>query len=455
MPPKWGPKRSPRRNNYWNSPGARIPRDLISLTAPVERAVLVGAPLKRSSDRHRVEEHLEELGRLADTAGAVVVGELIQRLDRPDPATYLGKGKIDELRALIESTAASLVIFDDELTPAQGKNVEDATGRRVMDRAELILDIFATRARSSEAKMQVELAQLQYMLPRLTRMWTHLERFSGGIGARGPGETQLETDRRLIGHRIKVLKERLAEVGRSRVTQRQSRKGQFRVALVGYTNAGKSSILRALSGAADVFVEDRLFATLDPLTRDVDLGGNARILLTDTVGFIRKLPHHLVASFRATLEEVNEADLLLHVIDASHPQWEEQKRVVEDVLAELGAAEKPVLDVFNKIDALGVPEREGLEQRVRNLLPEAVFVSATVPGGLEPLRVAVAEWTRTQRPLVRVDLPSGDGKLLAELHREAEVVAVRTEGDHVVVDARLDAALAGRLRRAGAQLVQQ
>jgi GTPase len=427
---------------------------MISLTAPVERAVLVGAPLKRSLDRHRVEEHLEELGRLADTAGAVVVGELIQRLDRPDPATYLGKGKIEELRTMIESTTASLVIFDDELTPAQGKNVEDATGRRVMDRAELILDIFATRARSSEAKMQVELAQLQYMLPRLTRMWTHLERFSGGIGARGPGETQLETDRRLIGHRIKVLKERLAEVGRSRVTQRQSRKGQFRVALVGYTNAGKSSILRALSGASDVFVEDRLFATLDPLTRDVDLGGNARILLTDTVGFIRKLPHHLVASFRATLEEVTEADLLLHVIDASHSQWEEQQRVVEDVLAELGASEKPILDVFNKTDALGDPEREALEQRVRNLLPEAVFVSATVPGGLEPLRVAVAEWTRTQRPLIRVDLPSGDGKLLAELHREAEVVAVRTEGDHVVVDARLDAALAGRLRRAGAQLVQ-
>jgi GTP-binding protein HflX len=418
--------------------------------------VLVGAPLKRSLDRHRVEEHLEELGRLADTAGANVVGELIQRLDRPDPATYLGKGKIEELRSTIESTTASLVIFDDELTPAQGKNVEDATGRRVMDRAELILDIFATRARSSEAKMQVELAQLQYMLPRLTRMWTHLERFSGGIGARGPGETQLETDRRLIRNRIKVLKERLADVGRSRVTQRESRKGagQFRVALVGYTNAGKSSILRALSGAADVFVEDRLFATLDPLTREVDLGGNTRILLTDTVGFIRKLPHHLVASFRATLEEVTEADLLLHIIDGSHSQWEEQQRVVEDVLAELGAADKPILDVFNKTDAIAVPEREALEQRVRNLLPGAVFVSATVPGGLEPLRVAVAEWTRTQRPLVRVDLPSGDGKLLAELHREAEVVAVRTEGDHVVVDARLDAALAGRLRRAGAQLVQ-
>jgi GTP-binding protein HflX len=426
---------------------------LISLTAPVERAVLVGAPLKRSVDRHRVEEHLSELGRLADTAGAEVVGELVQRLDRPDPATYLGKGKIDELRTTIESTSASLVIFDDELSPSQGKNIEDATGKRVMDRAELILDIFATRARSSEAKMQVELAQLQYLLPRLTRMWAHLERFSGGIGARGPGETQLETDRRLIGHRIKVLKERLAEVGRQRVTQRQSRKGQLRVALVGYTNAGKSSILRAMSGSGDVFVEDRLFATLDPLTRDVDLGG-AHVLLTDTVGFIRKLPHHLVASFRATLEEVTEADLLLHVIDGSHPEWDEQQRVVEDVLAELGASDKPVLDVFNKVDALSEPDRLALEARVRNLLPGAVFVSATTPGGLGSLRTALVDWSRTQRPLVRVDLPSGDGKLLAELHREAEVVAVRTEGDHVVVDARVDAALAGRLRRAGAQLVQ-
>jgi GTPase len=246
----------------------------------------------------------------------------------------------------------------------------------------------------------------------------------------------------------------LSDVGRSRVTQRQSRKGQLRVALVGYTNAGKSSILRALSGANDVFVEDRLFATLDPLTRDVDLGGNTHILLTDTVGFIRKLPHHLVASFRATLEEVNESDLLLHVIDGSHPEWDEQRRVVEDVLAELGASDKPVLDVFNKVDALGEPDRLALETRVRNLLPGAVFVSATTPGGLGPLRSALMDWSRTQRPLVRVDLPSGDGKLLAELHREAEVVAVRTEGDHVVVDARVDAALAGRLRRAGAQLVQ-
>jgi GTP-binding protein HflX len=419
---------------------------------------LIGAPLKRSVDRHRVEEHLGELGRLADTAGAVVVGELTQRLDRPDPATYLGKGKIEELRARIEADNASLIIFDDELTPAQGKNVEEATGRRVMDRAELILDIFATRARTSEAKMQVELAQLEYMLPRLTRMWTHLERIrGGGIGARGPGETQLETDRRLIGHRIKVLKERLVEVDRARVVQRQGRRSAFRVALVGYTNAGKSSILRTLSGAQEVLVEDRLFATLDPLTREVDLGGNVRILLTDTVGFIRKLPHNLVASFRATLDEVNEADLLLHVIDASHHAWEEQQVVVEQVLADLGAADKPVLYVFNKMDAVAAPEREALMERVRNLLPNSVFVSATAEDGigLEALRQDVAARIRALRPVSRVSLPSGDGKLLAELHREAEVVDVRTEGDHVVVDARLNDALAGRLRRAGATVGQR
>jgi len=346
------------------------------------------------------------------------------------------------------------VIFDDELSPAQGKNIEDALGRRVMDRAELILDIFATRARSSEAKMQVELAQLEYMLPRLTRMWTHLEKFRGGIGMRGPGETQLETDRRLINHRIKVLKERLADVKRAREVQRQSRRGVFRASLVGYTNAGKSSILRGLSGSGDVFVEDRLFATLDPLTRDVALGEGYHALVTDTVGFIRKLPHNLVASFRATLEEVMEAELLLHVIDASHATWEEQRFVVDQVLGELGALEKPVLHVFNKTDALDHENLTALQQRVGNLLPNSVFVSATAEDGLEPLRRALLTAVREQRPVSTVRLPLSDGRLLADLHRNGEVLEQHADDGSLVVTARVDDTLAARLRRGGATIDQ-
>src|SRR2546423_8207882 len=259
-----------------------ISRDLITVSAPIERALLVGAPLKRAGARKALDEHLRELERLADTAGAEVVGELTQQLDRPHPGTYLGKGKIEELRAMVEEKQASLIIFDDELSPSQSKNVEDVVGTRVVDRAELILDIFATRARSSEAKMQVELAQLEYTLPRLTRMWTHLEKFRGGIGVRGPGETQLETDRRLIHGRIKLLKERLAHVQQNRAVQRQSRAGAFKASLVGYTNAGKSSILRGLTGATVIFVEDRLVTTLHPLTREGHRVEHPRVLLTDT-----------------------------------------------------------------------------------------------------------------------------------------------------------------------------
>jgi len=277
-----------------------------------------------------------------------------------------------------------------------------------MDRAELILDIFATRARTSEAKMQVELAQLEYLRTRLTRMWTHLEKFRGGIGMRGPGETQLETDRRLIGHRIKLLRERLADVEDARAVQRRGRRQEFRVSLVGYTNAGKSSILRGLSGAADVVVEDRLFATLDPLTRRVAVPsmnnglhngrGPAHVLMTDTVGFIRKLPHHLVASFRATLEEVTDADQIVHVVDASHPVWEDQYAVGEEVLAELGAAATPVLTAFNKMDAVDPGERDAFHARAQSLYPNSVFVSAVEPDALEPLRRALARAVAARRP---------------------------------------------------------
>ncbi|HEY9515943.1 MAG TPA: GTPase HflX, partial [Gemmatimonadaceae bacterium] len=391
-------------------------------------------------------EHLEELAELADTAGATVVGELTQSLDRPNPATYLGKGKLDDLRAEAERNEATLIIFDDELSPAQARNVEEVIGVRVMDRAELILDIFATRAHTSEAKMQVELAQLQYMLPRLTRMWTHLEKFRGGIGMRGPGETQLETDRRLIAHRIRVLGERLSSVQKARTVQRQTRSGSFRAALVGYTNAGKSSILRALASADEVFVEDRLFATLDPLTRDVDLGDGQSVLVTDTVGFIRKLPHHLVASFRATLEEVGEADLLLHVIDLSHPGWQDRNEVVEHVLADLDVGEVPILHVFNKIDQVDHSELIALEERIQRTRPNSVFVSAVSADGLEPLRRALLVARRRLRPTTVLRLPLGDGKLLAELHRSGEVISQHSEGDDWIVTARLDEAMLGRMR---------
>jgi GTP-binding protein HflX len=396
-------------------------------------------------------EHLDELERLADTAGAQAVGRLTQQLVRPDSRTYLGKGKIEELSQLIQQTGATLVIFDDELSPAQGRNVEQALGTRVMDRAELILDIFATRARTSEARMQVELAQLQYTLPRLTRMWTHLEKTRGGvIGMRGPGETQLETDRRLINHRIKLLRQKLEEVVRAREVQRQSRLSQFTASLVGYTNAGKSSILRALAGAREIFVEDRLFATLDPLTREVDLGERQHVLVTDTVGFIRKLPHDLVASFRATLQETKDADLLLHVIDASHPAWEEHRQVVNEVLGEIGVGEKPVLHVFNKTDRLSHEELHALHERIERLVPNSVFVSAVEPEGLEPLRRSLLVEARRQRPVTELRIPMRDGRALALVHQLGEVLEQRADGEEMmVVRARLDEAAAGRLRQAG------
>ncbi len=324
-----------------------------------------------------------------------------------------------------------------------------------MDRAELILDIFATRARTSEAKMQVELAQLQYMLPRLMRMWSHLEKFRGGIGMRGPGETQLETDRRLINHRIKVLKGRLREVQTGREVMRQGRSGEFRASLVGYTNAGKSSILRGISGAKEVYVEDRLFATLDPLTREVDTGDGLRALVTDTVGFIRKLPHHLVASFRATLEETRDADLLLHVVDGSHAAWEEHWAVVEQVLGELGAADQPTLIVINKIDLIGEDELLKLQEQVSERVDDAVYVSAASAGGLDPLRRALQAAVRARRPEAEIELPASDGKLLAELHRGAEVLEQKVVEDRLVLRARLDEALAGRLRRGGARVTTQ
>ena len=414
----------------------------------MDKAVLVGAP-ERDLDSHLADEHLEELARLTDTAGGIVVGALRQRLAHPNPRFYIGEGKAEELKQLVGSTGADLVIFDEELSPAQGKNLEDLLGVRVLDRSELILDIFATRARSREARLQVELAQLEYLLPRLRRMWSHLSRIRGGIGLRGPGETQLETDRRLVGVRIADLKEKLREVARAREQQRKSRQGQFRAALVGYTNAGKSSLLRALSGA-DLFVEDRLFATLDSATRTVELGSGFTVLMTDTVGFIRKLPHHLVASFRSTLEEAREADVLLHVVDSSHPDWEEQRGVVNEVLAELGLEDAERILVFNKVDRLTHAEEEGLRARIRALDPRpAVFVSAHQPESLEALRETLKARIRARLAHVVVRFPAADGEVLAVLHREGEVLRRAEEDGALAVTARVPRALLGRLASRG------
>ena len=369
---------------------------MIEIQPPLERAILVSAPLKGSDHERHAEEHLDELQRLADTAGAEVVGRVIQRLRKISPKLLIGTGKLEELGEMVASCEATLVIFDEELSPNQGKNLEDALEVRLVDRAELILDIFATRARTNEAKMQVELAQLGYLLPRLARMWTHLSRIRGGIGLRGPGETQIETDRRLIRRKIGHLKKKLEDVTRHRDVLRKGhqRRGILSAALVGYTNAGKSSLLRALSGA-EVFVEDRLFATLDTVAREVFVPPKGKIRLTDTVGFIRKLPHDLVASFKATLEEASGADVLLHVIDASHPEWEEQVAVVDRTLGDLSLNGRRVVHVFNKMDRLS--DADAFRVRAGPQYEDAVFVSALEPPAVDELKTKFVELVESYR----------------------------------------------------------
>ena len=366
---------------------------MIEIAEPVERAFLVGAPRRGTPDAVHAEEHLEELARLADTAGAQVVGRLIQRIDAPNPRHYVGLGKLEELKIEMAASEATLFVFDDELSPAQGKNLEKELDCRIMDRAELILDIFASRAKSKEAKLQVELAQLEYLLPRLARMWVHLSRIRGGIGLRGPGETQIETDRRMIRRKIATIKRKLEDVSRHRDVIRHGRRPVATAALVGYTNAGKSSLLTALTGEK-TFIEDRLFATLDTLTREAALNGRGRVRLVDTVGFIRKLPHHLVASFRATLEEAAHADVLLHVVDASHHDWEEHVEVVDEVLHSLDLEAPQVTHVFNKLDL--VPDPEEFAGLVRARYPEAVCVSA-LQGKVEPLVARLVEISGDRR----------------------------------------------------------
>ena len=416
------------------------------MRTPVDRAILVGTPPRQAVNPALIEDHLEELARLTDTAGGKVVGRLTQRINKPNPRVYLGEGKAIELKELVSDQEGNLVIFDEELSPAQGKNLEEFLGVRVMDRSELILDIFATRARSSEARMQVELAQLEYLLPRLRRMWIHLSRIRGGIGLRGPGETQLETDRRLIRKRISILRSKLRQVAKAREVQRQQREGSFQAVLVGYTNAGKSSLLGSLSGS-DLFIEDRLFATLDSATRTVDLGQGYQALITDTVGFIRKLPHHLVASFHSTLEEAKEANVLLHVIDASREDWEDQYDVVMGVLSELGLAKASKVLVFNKVDLITHAEEEMLRRRIRTIEPTpAVFVSARDESTLIALRETLGARIRAKLVEVVAHIPVSNGRMISRIYEEAEILNRVDENMTVSITARVSPAFLGRLK---------
>jgi GTP-binding protein HflX len=408
--------------------------------AKPERAILVG------TDRPRmvlpVAESLAELGRLAETAGLVVAGQTVQALRRIHPATFVGLGKVEQIRALAGEARGDVVVFDDPLSPAQQRNLERACDRKVIDRSALILDIFAQRARSNEGKMQVELAQLQYLLPRLTRQWTHLSRLGGGVGTRGPGETQLEVDRRRVRERIAQLRRRLADVERTRGLHRHERAGvPFpTVTLVGYTNSGKSTLMNTLTRAG-VLVEDRLFATLDPTIRRLRLPEGLTVLLADTVGFIHKLPHQLVEAFKSTLEEVRSADLLVHVVDVSHATWAEQVGVVEEVLREIDAGERPVLLALNKVDLLPggrlPPEAP----------PDAIAISARTTRGIDGLLAAMeAHFTRGLER-VRCALPSGRGDVIAWLRRTGRIVEEYYRDGMVTVTALVPPKVAGQLRK--------
>src|SRR5581483_910295 len=403
----------------------------------VQRALCVGA-LEQGDD-------LAELGELLRTAGVAVVGELAQRRERSHPNTYLGPGKVAEAKALAHECDANLIACDDELTPRQERNLEQAIGLPVIDRTSVILDIFASHANSAEGKLQVELAQLEYNMARMRGLWSHLERLGGGIGTRGPGETQIETDRRLARNRISVLRRRLEHVKGTRAVQRAERERAAvpTISLVGYTNAGKSTLLNALTGA-EVGVRDRLFHTLDPTTRTLRIAGRA-YLLTDTVGFIKKLPHQLVESFAATLEETQRADLLLHVLDASagEEQAAVNRHAVEETLEEIGAGEQPRLLVLNKADLLSPEAREEL----RHAYPQATLVSAATGEGLDQLSERIeAELAHTLRSLDLL-VPYADGGSLAELHELAGEVSREDTAEGVRVRALVTARLADRFAR--------
>jgi GTP-binding protein HflX len=414
---------------------------MIDLSAPEERAFLIGLDDPRDG-RWPVSRSLAELGALAETAGATVVGSAFQRRPTPDPLWYFGKGRAAEL---VDETAASgfnLLVVDDELSPHQQRNLEKLLDCKVLDRSALIIDIFARHATTREGRLQVELAALEYHLPRLTRMWTHLSRTGGGIGTRGPGETQLETDRRLIGERIKKLKDELSAVKRHRSTSTRRREENevATVALVGYTNAGKSTLLNALAGA-DVFAADMLFATLDPTSRSVTLPSGQRVVVSDTVGFINKLPHDLVDAFRATLEEVLRADLLLEVVDAADPSFVAQQAAVQQVLDELGAGSKPRITVFNKVDLLDANLREApMDERV-------AFVSAASGEGIERLLDTIGAALREQMVAVDSVVPWSRGELVARAKTAGDVAERYTDAG-IRLSGHLPAGIAGEISAA-------
>ena len=420
---------------------------------PIERAVLVGIDTgtqRQDPASIGANESLRELERLARTAGVEPVATLHQNVRQISPATYIGKGKVEELTETVKALGASAVLIDENLSPGQQRTLTERIGVKVLDRSQLILDIFAARARSLEGKLQVELAQLEYMLPRLTRAWTHLSRLGGGgVGTRGPGETQLEVDRRRVREKIVRLKRRISEVERTRELHRKERADvpYVTIALVGYTNAGKSTLMNALTDAG-VLVEDKLFATLDPTVRRLDLPGGERALLVDTVGFIHRLPHQLVEAFKSTLEEVRRADLLLHVVDATNPEAEQQIAVVERVLDEIGAGETPTILAWNKIDRAeaggGVPPRD---VAAHPQIVDVAAISAATGRGLQDLLATIERWLDRERVRIEVTIPASRGDLIAWVHRAAKVVSEEYEDGAARVTALASPKLAGQLRK--------
>ncbi len=409
---------------------------------PKEAALLVGVQ-QRGHTSHEVEDSLEELAQLTATAGGCVVGSFVCRQNQPFAGLFIGAGKAEEIAQWIKEHRPDTVIFDDDLSPAQGRNLEKLFKVKVIDRTQMILDIFAQHARTREGCLQIELAQLDYLLPRLRRMWTHLERQKGGIGMHGPGESQLETDRRRIEDRMARLRKELEQVRRHRYELRRGRRrhGWALASLVGYTNAGKSTLLNAMTGA-NVKAYDQLFATLDPTTRQIRLPDNQSMLLTDTVGFIRKLPHGLVESFKATLEEVAEADLLVHVIDASHLQVEAQMRAVNLALEEIGAGEKPVVLLLNKIDT---PVGQSNWPRLARQLGQAIPVSAITGEGMEQVLQEFCDRLRDRNVRMSLRIPIREGKLIATLHGAANVRSAKYEDDYAMIDAYVPARMSGQL----------